>query len=220
MKKYRLTYLILSLLFVHFSGLSQEDDRKKYYENLVQFTGVVVTGDSLKPVAYTHIIDKNRGYGTISDYYGYFSFAAYKGDTIEFSAIGFKKGVFIIPDTIRAPRYTTFQLMTKDTIYLSETVIYPWPSKEQFKEAFLSLEVPDDDLEIARKNLEASQIYLRAMEMPMDGSMNYRYMMDQNISKMYSYGAIQPYYAIFDVFAWARFIEAWQQGKFKRKYKP
>jgi hypothetical protein len=220
LKRFRLTYLILPFFIIHLAGISQEDDRKKYYENLVQFTGVVVTGDSLKPVPYTHIIDRSRGYGTVSDFYGYFSFAAYKGDTIEFSAMGFKKSRFIIPDTVRAPRYTTFQLMTRDTIYLSETIIYPWPSKEQFKEAFLSLEVPDDDLEIARKNLEASQIYLRAMAMPMDGSMNYRHYMDQNVSKLYSYGALQPYYAIFDVVAWAKFIEAWREGKFKQKYKP
>jgi hypothetical protein len=197
-----------------------DDDKEKYYKNLVQFTGVVVTGDSLKPVPFTHIIDLNRGFGTVSDYYGYFSFAAYKGDTIEFSSVGFKKSRFIIPDTIGSPRYTVFQVMTADTIYLSETVIYPWPSREQFKEAFLNLEVPDDDLEIARKNLESMEIYVRGLEMPMDGAMNYRHYMDQTVSKYYSYGSLRPYYGIFDVVAWAKFFEAWRDGKFKRKYKP
>ena len=211
---------MMSALLPAFVQAQEEDDRRKYYENLVQFTGVVVTGDSLKPVPFTHIIDLNRGFGTISDYYGYFSFAAYKGDTIEFSSVGFKKSTFVIPDTIKSPRYTVFQVMTADTIYLSETVIYPWPTKEQFREAFINMEVPDDDLDIARKNLAESQIYLRAQAMPMDGSLNYRYYMDQMTSKYYSYGALQPYYGIFDVAAWARFFEAWQEGKFKRKYKP
>lgn len=212
--------MISLVLLIPFLASSQEDDRRKYYENLVQFTGVVVTGDSLKPVPYTHIIDKTRGFGTISDYYGYFSFAAMMGDTIEFSSVGFKKSRFIIPDTIHAPRYTLFQLMYSDTIYLDETVIYPWPSKEQFKEAFLNLEVPDDDLEILRKNLALRDIYIGAQNIPFDGAMNYRNYIDQTTSRYYSYGQLTPYYGIFDVVAWAKFIEAWREGKFKRKYKP
>jgi hypothetical protein len=177
-----------------------------------------VTGDSLRPVAFTHIIDHNTGFGTISDYYGYFSFVARKGDTITFSAIGFKKGQFIIPDSIHSNRYTMFQVMTSDTVYLTETVIYPWPTKEQFKEAFLSLDIPDDDLEIARKNLERYELYVRAQAMPMDGSMNYRNYIDQTVSKLYYAGQTQPI-SLLNPFAWAQFIQAWQDGKFKKKEK-
>jgi hypothetical protein len=218
MKASTVTFLLI--ICVPLALVSQEEDRKKYYENLVQFTGVVVTGDSLKPVPYTHIYDMTRNRGTVSDYYGYFSFVALRGDTIEFSSVGFKKSYFIIPDTISAPRYTVFQVMTEDTIYLSETVIYPWPSKEMFKEAFLSLEIPTTDLDIARKNLARDKIMMMAEVMPMDGAMNYRHYIDQTVAKYYSYGALVPYYGIFDVVAWAKFIEAWREGKFKKKTKP
>lgn len=193
-----------------------QEDQEKYYRDLVQFSGAVVTGDSLRPVSFAHIIDHNTGFGTISDYYGYFSFVARKGDTISFSAIGFKKGTFVIPDTIQNNRYTMFQVMTSDTVYLSETVIYPWPTKEQFKEAFLKLEIPDDDLEIARKNLDRYELYVRAQAMPMDGSMNYRHYIDQTVSKLYYAGQTQPI-SLLNPFAWAQFIQAWQDGKFKRK---
>jgi len=193
-----------------------QEEQEEYYRDLVQFSGAVVTGDSLHPVAFTHIIDRNTGFGTISDYYGYFSFVAKKGDTITFSAIGFKKGIFVIPDTIHNNRYTMFQVMTSDTVYLSETVIYPWPTKEQFKEAFLALEIPDDDMEIARKNLERMELYARGQEMPMDGSMNYRNYIDQTVSKLYYAGQTQPI-SLLNPFAWAQFIKAWQDGKFKRK---
>jgi hypothetical protein len=219
MKAQQVIYLLI-LLFPLSLLSQQEEDRKKYYENLVQFTGIVVTGDSLRPVPYTNILDKTRHRGTISDYYGYFSFVALRGDTIEFSSVGFKKSYFYIPDTISAPRYTVFQVMTEDTVYLSETVIYPWPSKEMFKEAFLALDVPDDDMEIARRNLESRKIMMLAEAMPMDGAMNYRNYIDQTISKYYSYGQLVPYYGIFDVVAWAKFIEAWRAGKFKKKTKP
>lgn len=217
MQKYTLFIIWLSFL-MPFLTVAQQDEkhREQYYEGLVQFSGAVVTGDSLRPIPFTHIIDRNTGFGTISDYYGYFSFVARKGDTIAFSAVGFKKGLFVIPDTIRSNRYTMFQVMTSDTIYLSETVIYPWPTREQFKEAFLNLNIPDDDLEIARKNLSRYDLYVRAQAMPMDGNMNYRNYIDKQVSKLYYAGQTQPI-TILNPFAWAQFIKAWQEGKFKRK---
>jgi hypothetical protein len=219
MKIYPVVIICLFLLLpVLINAQRTQEEQEKYYRDLVQFSGAVVTGDSLRPISFTHIIDHNTGYGTISDYYGYFSFVARKGDTISFSAVGFKKGQFIIPDTIHNNRYTMFQVMTSDTVYLTETVIYPWPTKEQFKEAFLSLEIPDDDLEIARKNLERYELYVRAQAMPMDGSMNYRNYIDQTVSKLYYAGQTQPI-SLLNPFAWAQFIQAWQDGKFKRKDK-
>lgn len=217
MKIYPVIGFIL-FLFIPLLMEAQKDQQhnQEYYKDLVQFSGAVVTGDSLHPVAFTHIIDHNTNFGTISDYYGYFSFVARKGDSITFSAIGFKKGMFIIPDTIQNNRYTMFQVMATDTIYLNETVIYPWPTKEQFKEAFLGLDIPDDDLEIARKNLERYELYVRAEAMPMDGSMNYRNYIDQTVNKLYYAGQTQPI-SLLNPFAWAQFIKAWQDGKFKRK---
>lgn len=209
-----LTLFLLTPLLME--AQKDQQHNQDYYKDIVQFSGAVVTSDSLHPVAFTHIIDHNTGFGTISDYYGYFSFVARKGDTISFSAFGFKKGSFIIPDTIRNNRYAMFQVMATDTIYLNETVIYPWPTKEQFKEAFLNLDIPDDDLEIARKNLDRYELYVRAEAMPMDGSMNYRNYIDQTVSKLYYAGQTQPI-NLLNPFAWAQFIKAWQDGKFKRK---
>lgn len=209
-----LTLFLLTPLLME--AQKDQQHNQDYYKDIVQFSGAVVTGDSLHPVAFTHIIDHNTGFGTISDYYGYFSFVARKGDTISFSAIGFKKGSFIIPDTIRNNRYAMFQVMATDTIYLNATVIYPWPTKEQFKEAFLNLDIPDDDLEIARKNLDRYELYVRAEAMPMDGSMNYRNYIDQTVSKLYYAGQTQPI-NLLNPFAWAQFIKAWRDGKFKRK---
>jgi hypothetical protein len=202
----------MSITCLSFSSYSQETGD----EGLVQFSGVILTNDSLTPISFSHIINRSTGFGAISDYTGYFSFVAHKKDTITFSAIGFKEQTFIIPDTISERRYTLFQVMTMDTVYLNETVIYPWPSKEDFKEAFLNLEIPDDDYEIARKNLERQQLMMRADAMTMDGSENYQNYIDQTVSKYYYAGQIQPI-TILNPFAWAEFIKAWKEGKFKRK---
>ncbi len=218
MKNFRKTSILLLLLLSAPLLKAQEsnDNDSIYTKNLVQFTGVVVTGDSLKPIPFTNILDRNTGHGTISDYFGYFSFVARKGDSIQFSSVGFKKNIFIIPDTIRNNRYTMFQVMNSDTIYLSETVIYPWPTKEQFKDAFLNLVIPDDDLVIARKNLEKSEMAARADAMPMNANMNYRNVVDQRIDKLYYAGQTQPI-TVLNPFAWAQFFKAWKEGKFKRK---
>ena len=74
-------------------------------EDYIQFSGVVIAEDSLQPVPYCSIIDKQTKRGTISDYFGYFSFVAKKGDTIIFSSIGYKKSSFSIPDTLTTNKY-------------------------------------------------------------------------------------------------------------------
>jgi len=183
---------------------------------LVQFSGVILTSDSLRPIPLAHIIVTNSMRGTVSDFSGYFSFVAKKQDTVQFSAVGFKPGKFIIPDTINNNRYSMIQVMSADTIYLTETVIYPWPTKEQFKEAFLTLEIPDDDLEIARKNLDSRQMLAKSRNMPAEGSINYKYMVQRQVDKLYYNGQTQPI-SILNPFAWAKFIKAWKDGDFKRK---
>jgi len=212
-------FLPIILLFSVFVIAQQveQDTKKKDWddEDLVQFSGVVVTADSLKPVPFTHIVVKHSRWGTVADYYGYFSFVAKKLDTVVFSAVGYKKSFYVIPDTITRNRYSLIKAMTADTLMLDETVIYPWPTKEQFREAFVNLHVPDDDLERARKNLAKAEMRERAENLAMDGSMNYKNYMQWEGYKNYYIGQTQPI-SILDPFAWAKFFKAWKEGKFKR----
>ncbi len=210
-----LLLLILSLLTLPLPAQTTRDKNKDH--DLIQFSGIVVTSDSLRPVPYTHIIIRNTRWGTISDYYGYFSFVARRNDTIDFSAVGFKKSYYVIPDTLTRNRYSLIKAMTADTLLLAETVIYPWPTIEQFKEAFIKLKVPDDDLTRAQNNLERAEMKERLEAFQMDGSMNYKnYMQQQVYNKNYYIGQTQPI-SILDPFAWAQFFKAWKEGKFKRK---
>lgn len=211
MKHLPAALLLLLSLFLTTPGTAQVDN-----ENLVQFSGVTITADSLNPVPYAHIKVKNSNRGTVSDNFGYFSFVAYRKDTILFNALGYKPVSFIIPDTITKQRYSLIQLMTSDTLTLPAAFIFPWPTYEDFKQAFVSLNIPDDDLEIARKNLNGEKIRMYADQMPMDGRMNYNNYIQNQTSKLYYFGQQQPF-SILDPFAWARFIKAWKEGKFKRK---
>lgn len=212
MKK-SLTFLFLLTIFPFFT-FSQQVQEVDDNTTLVQFSGMTITADSLNPVPYTKIIDICSHRGTTSDVNGYFSFVAHKKDTVVFTALGFKPASFIIPDTITKQRYSLIQLMTADTLTLSAAFIFPWPTLEDFKRAFVELKIPDDDLEIARKNLLAADIRMMAENYPMDANMNYRNYIDNQTSKLYYVGQQQPF-SIFNVFAWAKFIKAWKEGKFK-----
>jgi hypothetical protein len=191
--------------------------------DLVQFSGVVVTADSLRPVPFTNIYIEKTGRGTTSDYWGFFSIVVKKQDIITFSAIGFKKAHFRIPDTLSENRYSMIQVMSSDTIMLTETVIYPWPTRQQFRQAFLKLDIPDDDIEIARKNLAYMEMRDRdprnydPEKFGMNGAQNYRNYVDRSVDRLYYAGQTMPN-NLLNPIAWAKFIQAWKRGDFKKKY--
>lgn len=184
----------------------------------IQFSGVIVTADSLNPVPFATIILTNSlsgyKYGTISDISGFFSFVAQRNDTVNFSSVGFKPVRYIVPDTITEDRYSLIQLMHADTIFLLETVIYPWPSKEDFAHAFVSLDIPDDEITIGQKNIERARLREAAKMSGAEGSINYKYTINEQTNKLYYAGGVASN-QLLNPFAWAQFIKAWKEGRFK-----
>ena len=207
---------VLILLTISFFTASPIAFSQISPNGLVQFSGVVVTGDSLKPVPFAGIVIRNSFRGTVSDYYGFFSFVAQMGDTIDFSAVGYKKSSYIIPDTLKTDRYSLIKIMSVDTITLPEAVIYPWPTKEQFRQAFLNLRVPDDDLDRARRNMALQEMRDMMVTLPLDGSGNYKALMLEQQNRTSGTGQY-PTYSLLNPLAWAKFIEAWQRGDFRSK---
>lgn len=204
--------LFILTLSIPSIGFSQDDP------DLLQFSGVVVNGENLNPVPFASIIIKNTYRGTVTDYYGYFSFVAQRGDTIQFGSVGYKQAEYVIPDTLSSDRYSLIQVLTIDTITLPEARIYPWPSPEQFKQAFMSLDIPDDDLERARKNLAQAEMRERVQEMPMGAGANFKYQQNLYQSQLYYAGQAPPI-SLLNPIAWTQFIKAWRNGEFKRKNK-
>jgi len=181
-------------------------------KDLIQFSGVVVGSDSLAPIPYASIIVRNSNRGTISDYFGYFSFVAKKSDTLEFSAIGYTQAMFVIPDTLTSTIYSLIQVLHSDTVLLKSVNIYPWPSREHFKQAFLNLNMTDNDLNYATKNLERAALKEKMTGMAADAASNYRYTQSQ----LY-YAGQQPTNNLLNPIAWAKFIKAWKNGDFNKK---
>ena len=125
-------------------------------EKLIQLSGVV-RNETLHPLQFVHILILNKARGTISDTRGMFSFVVQPHDTIIFSAVGYKRTGLIIPDTLKTFHYPVDVIMQEDTIHIREVIILPWKTYPEFKQAFVSLDLPDDDLERAFHNLAMIQ---------------------------------------------------------------
>ncbi len=204
---------ILSILFILlavgvFEGKAQE-------KNLIQFSGVVLANDSLSPVPFSSIIIKGSRRGTISDFYGYFSFVAQPSDTVIFSSVGYKKSEFILPDSLSSNSYSLIKILQKDTVALGTVTVRPLPTWNQFKIAFMNYDVPMDDMTRALHNLDKADMAQRAEMIAMDGSMNYKNYMQQQYHRLYYSGQLPPQ-NIFNPIAWSKFIQAWRDGDFKK----
>jgi hypothetical protein len=152
----------------------------------------------------------------MTDFYGFFSFVAQEKDTIEISSVGYRRAIFVIPDTLTVNRYSLIQALGRDTMMLTETVIYPWPTTEQFRQAFLKVQVPDDDYDRAMKNLALEEMKERAQNYKMDASLNYKNYIENKTNRLYYAGQF-PANNLLNPIAWAKFIQAWREGKFKRQ---
>lgn len=205
----------LAILFAG-TTVKAQDRNALNPKDLIQFSGVVVSADSLQPVPFTNVIIRNARRGTMTDFYGFFSFVAMKGDTIDFQFIGFKTAAYVIPDSLDDNHYSMIQVLMRDTIQLKELSIYPWPSKESFKRAFLELEIPNDDMRRAQWNMELATMRELQENLPYDGSMNYKIALQQRQTQLYTAGQF-PSITLLNPLAWASFIQAWKDGAFKKK---
>jgi hypothetical protein len=183
-------------------------------EKLVQLTGRIIS-ETFEPLPYAHVLVLNADRGTISDSDGKFSFVVRELDTIMFSTIGYKRYNLIIPDTLKEPFINMDIMLQEDTIYIGEIRIYPWKSYEEFKEAFVNLKLPEDDLDNARRNIAYIKTQIILDNNPSPGA-NFRNLMEQQLQESYTH-ANYPSYQILNPFAWAKFFEALKRGDFKRK---
>lgn len=205
--------LFLILLGMHASVLAQDAS-----ERIVQINGVIMTSDSLRAVADATVMVKNKNRGVESSASGVFSIVVYKGDTLQFSYVGFRPVEYVVPSTINGHYFSLIQLMVQDTIFLPETIIRPLPSKEQFDYAFKHWKIPDDKYETARKNTNTLMLRALAYSMPKDGRENQAaYQQIQSQNAVY-YGQQKPS-NLFNPIAWGEFFEAWKRGDFRKKNK-
>ena len=203
--------LISALLFSFGIIYAQEQDT-----SIVQVSGIVMTGDSLRGVPYATIAVKNSARGTFANFEGFFSIVVRKGEVLRFLSLGYREVEYVVPEDTKGNRITIVQLMTADTVNLPETIVFPWPSREHFRLEFLAMDVENPFEQTAKENLAQNRLDDIAEVMVMDGGENADYYLRSQSQNFYHYGQ-QPPMHIFNPFAWAKFIESWKNGDFKKK---
>jgi hypothetical protein len=202
--------LIGMVIAISLNANSQKDER------LIQLSGVVVSSDSLQEMPYAGVYNKTTRRGTIADIYGFFSLVVHPSDTIMFRYYGHKPSSYIVPDTLSENRYSIIHMMTIDTIQLSEVVIYPWPSREAFAQAFVEMNPYDDAMLRAQKELSGQSLAQIASLVPNDASLSFGNVVNQNNTRLYTMGQ-SPVNNLLNPFAWATFLQKWRSGELRRQ---
>jgi len=211
-KKILLYTAILFFLFPRTAKAQFETSR----DSVVQLYGVIMTADSLVGIPAVSVMVKGQNRGTITNGQGVFSIVVLKGDQVEFTHVTYKSKTINIPRNLEGNQYSIIQLMVIDTVYLPATIIRPRPTPEQFARDFVNTKVPDDDIEIARQNTDASKRRILLRTVPGDGGEATRMQFNQIANRAVYSGQIPPM-NIFNPAAWADFIQAWKRGDFKNK---
>lgn len=212
MRKFLQYCLVLIALVFSAKSFSQSTQK----DSVVQLFGIVMTADSLQAIPAASVIVEGKGRGTLTNEQGVFSIVVLKGDKIRFSCVGFKDQVVVIPRSLEGDQHSMIKLMINDTAYLPATILKPRPTREQFERDFVSTPVPDDQIEIARQNLDEQKRRVLMATLPPDGREAINMQFRQQAAKYYYQGQ-QPPINLFNPAAWADFIKAWKRGDFKKK---
>lgn len=187
---------------------------------LIQFSGntLISYNDSIEPIAFVTIKNKSRRSSAYSGPDGYFTLVVKGGDTVEFSAIGFKQSTLIVPDNIKRDRFFATQPMIRDTNRLAAVVIVPWKNVDELKRAVLDMDVSESDLVIAYQNLQYERwVQIREGMMPSLEENRAGYLARHNSNNLMLSTGLLPQNNILNPFAWMQFIDYVGQNKKKKK---
>ncbi|WP_379020733.1 peptidase associated/transthyretin-like domain-containing protein [Parapedobacter deserti] len=159
MRSIRNILVLLLTVGVTISSVAQQ-------RKLVQFSGVIHNADTNVIVPYVTVTNLSFNNQTFTaNHQGYFSFVAHEGDTILFSSVGYRATSIVIPE-VPADKYTAMVNMTAEIKELPMVTPYPWASIDEFNMAFMSLEIADDDIIVAKRNLSPESLAAMAAVTP------------------------------------------------------
>lgn len=195
-------------------SIAQGDSTKIDSLRYVQLTGIVIN-DSLERLPYTAVYDKSTKRGVIADYYGYFALVVHPGDTLRFSFIGFKSKTYVVPEMRDSSNdISIVTLLESDTILSDLVEVYPWPSKEQFAEAFVTLKIDNDAINKAKERLSPQEMAFIYGDISSDASLSYKTQSQQYLNQIYYRGQQAPN-NLLNPLAWSNFLKSLNNGDLK-----
>jgi len=188
---------------------------------VVQFTGIVASGDSLLGVPGASVYVPKAGRGTTSNAYGYFSMPVLAGDSIVFRSLGYRNQTIIIPADYQRQSFSIIVTLQEDATVLPEVRIFPYATEKEFKRAFLALRLPNEKGTAAADNLNEELMRKIFNSQPMGPTANYRQTMSQqqyNLDRrMGTAPNPQSNNPLLNPFSWLQLVKQVKNGEFKKK---
>jgi hypothetical protein len=214
MKK-RLAVRVLGMLafsLLSLAAFSQGQDKT------VLFQGRVVASSNAEFLPLAYIFNPQAGRGALSDNFGQVDMYVFPGDSLVISYIGYQKKYYIVPRNTELVHQVIIP-MEEMTTMLREVKVFPHSSEDEFKQAFLAMELRDaKQRDNARENLEQSKLNVYALQAGMGTSSNFRNFSDMMISSQANKNFFSsPMLALTNPFAWISFIQSVKNGDLKRK---
>ncbi len=204
----------ISVIILAFAFEAANSQQLRKQSDPLQFSGII-RDEFNKPLPYSHIIIINAAKGSIADNRGRFSFIVYPNDTLVFSSLGYKRKELVIPDDLDQIHYSVDIQLERDTFLIREVTVFPWATYEEFSEAFIALNLPEDDYDRAIANIALIQTWMELEGLQADPAASFRLAMQQHHNRnMY---AGQPPNNLLNPFSWAQFIQAIREGRFQRR---
>jgi hypothetical protein len=206
------TRLLLAFTIFTLSSIaSAQSDSTQIQTEVVQVSGLVVTGDSLRPLSFATVYRVRDSRGTMTDPQGFFSIPTLEGDTLRFSSTGYITREVIIPSGGEKNRISLVQPMSRDTVMINNAYIYPWPSRDAFKKEFMALGLDEDTYSVGQQALDPFDIYDRLIDVGLDGQASASQELRQ-MSYDYSHLGSVPTTNLLNPVAWAQFLNALKKG--------
>ena len=188
---------------------------------IVQFTGIVATGDSLLGVPGATIYVPKAGRGTTSNAYGYFSMAVLAGDSIVIRSLGYANQTIVIPKDFQRLSYSVIIQLKEDATVLPEVRVFPYTTERDFKKAFLALRLPTERGSAAADNLNQELMNKIFRTQPMGAVANFRQTMsNQQFDYDRKMGMAPNQYSnnpLLNPFSWLQLTQQVKKGEFKKK---
>ena len=132
--------VITSFLLVSFL-LSGQNARP---DSLFLFSGYTLYAVDSVAVPYVHVLNINRGTGTVSAIDGSFELYVRDADTLKFSCIGLHDHYIRGQALLLQPNMLVF--LSPDTIMMKELRISPLPPRRFFRNVFLETRLPIEEM--------------------------------------------------------------------------
>ncbi|MCS7189096.1 MAG: carboxypeptidase-like regulatory domain-containing protein [Bacteroidia bacterium] len=177
-----------------------------------QLSGMAVSATTGEPIPFVSVRVGHTRRGTMANADGFYSLPVIRGDTLYFSAVGYKRGRLILNEYLAAYKGDTTEgflyavhYLVEDTIELPPVRISAIRTPEELKLALLNIPL-ETQLQVARDNVSPEIIAYFLQNLPLDPQERIK-VAQQRYRDLYFERTLRPTYPILDPIAAYRLIQ-------------